>query len=142
MILWNFWLCDSMKDSSYVCIWTCSVFILPKEYWWIGCGRPGPKFCYGSFGDILFWFLRGHSSSGIGRTSTVHRWNFLSLETSMQQLIFCSVQSGSVCNLPILSGNIIYTGLPIIRLSDLLLYALCIFIHYLLSVVLMYMLTL
>ena len=51
------------------------------------------------------------------RTSAVHRGDFLGLKTSMQWLMFCSVQSGSVCNSLILSGNTIYTGISLIWLS-------------------------
>ena len=71
---------------------------------------------FGSFGDILFWFIRRHSDSGIGRTSDVHRGDFLGLKTSIRKLMFYSVQSGSVCNSPILWGNTIYTGISIIQL--------------------------
>ena len=80
----------------------------------MGCGGPAPKFCYGSFEDILLRFIRGHSDSGMGRTSAVHKGDFLGLMTSMRWLIFCSVQSDSVCNSPILSSNTIYTGILII----------------------------
>ena len=38
---------------------------------------PTGTFCSGSFGDVLFWFLRGHSDNGMGRTSDVHRGDFL-----------------------------------------------------------------
>ena len=115
VILWNFWLCDSMKDSGYVCIWTCSIFMLPEKYWWIGCSGQRPS--SGSFGDILFWFLWGHFDSGMGRTFDVHKGDFLGLETSIWRLMFYSVQGGSVCNSPILSGNIIYMGIPVKGLS-------------------------
>ena len=65
--------------------WTRSVFILPDEYWWIGCGGPAPKYViwflrghFGSFGNTLvlsgtIWFLRERSDGGMGWTSTVHR---------------------------------------------------------------------
>ena len=46
----------------------------------------------------------------------MHKGDFLGLKTSMRWLIFYSVQSGSVCNSPILSGNTIYTGILIIWL--------------------------
>ena len=52
-------------------------------------------FCSGSF--------KGHFDSGMRRTFDVYRGA-------------CSVQSDSVCNSPILLGNIIYTRIPIIRL--------------------------
>ena len=117
MILWNFWLCDSMKDSKFVFIWICSVFIFPEEYWWIEYGRSMTNFYFGSFEDVLFWFLQEYSDSNMGRTSVVHKGDFLGLKTSMWQLMFCYVQSGSVCNSLILSGNTIYTGIPIIWLS-------------------------
>ena len=42
-----------MKDFGFVCIWICSVFILQKEYLWIGCDGPAPKFWSRSFRDIL-----------------------------------------------------------------------------------------
>ena len=38
---------------------------------------PSGTLCSGSFRDIMFRFLRGHYDSGIGRTSDVHRGNFL-----------------------------------------------------------------
>ena len=75
-----------------------------------------PKFYSGSFKDVLFWFLRGHSDSDMGRTSDVHRWDFLGLKTSMRRLISRSVQSDSIYNSPILSGNIRYIGILIIWL--------------------------
>ena len=53
----------------------------------------------------------------MGRTSDVHKWDFLGLETSIRRLIFYSVQSGSVCNSPILLGNTIYMGILVIWLS-------------------------
>ena len=39
-----------------------------------------PKFCFGSFRDVLFWFLWGHSNSNIGRTSVVHKVDFSGAE--------------------------------------------------------------
>ena len=77
----------------------------------------------------------------MGKTSDVHIVDFLGLETSIRRLMFYSVQSGSVCNLPILSGNTIYTGIPIIRLSDLL-YVHSAFAYVSYSVVLTFILTL
>ena len=165
VILWNLWLCCFLKvlticsknDSEYVCTWTYSIFILPEEYWWIGCSGPAPKFwflrehfvlvpsgtfCSGSFGDILFWFLRGHSDSGMEMTSDVHRGDFLGLKTSIRRLMFCYILSGSICNSSVLSGNTIYTRIPIIRLSDLFLCVHCICIRYLLNIVLTFILTL
>ena len=100
-----------MTDFEYVCIWTCSVFILLKEYWWIGYRGPAPKFCFGSFKDILFWFLWEHSDNGIGRTSAVHRGDFLGLKTSMRRLRFCSVMSGSVCNSLIFGPRWVYMSI-------------------------------
>ena len=83
-------------------IWICSIFIFPEEYWWIRWGGLAPKFCSSSFRDTLFWFLwrhsvlilSGYSDSGMGKTSTVHRGDFLGLETSMWRRMFCSVHSG------------------------------------------------
>ena len=106
-----------MKDFGYMCIWICSVPILPEEYWWIECGELVPNFCYGSFGNILFWFFWEYCDNGMRRTSIVHRGDFSGLKTFMRRLMFCYVQSSSICNSPILSGNIIYTGILTIWLS-------------------------
>ena len=106
-----------MKNSGYMCIWIYNVFILPEEYWWIGCGRTVPKFYSGSFGDVLFWFIRGHSDRGMTRTSDVHKKDFLGLVTSIWQVMFCSVQSGSICSSLILSSNIICTWILVKWLS-------------------------
>ena len=83
---------------------------------------PSRTFCSGYFGDVLFWFFRGHFDSGMGRISDVHRGDFSGARDphTKSYVLFCSVLSDSVCNLLILSGNTIYTGIPIIRLSDLL----------------------
>ena len=81
--------------------------------------------------QMLFWFIWRHSDNSMGRTSDLHRGDFLGLETSIRRLIFYFVQSGSVCNSPVFSDNTIYMGISIIQL----LCALCICIRYLLSVV-------
>ena len=73
-------------------------------------------FCYSSFDDVLFWFLWEYSNSDMGRTSAIHRGDVLGLKTSMWWFMFYSVQSGSVCNSPILSDNIIYTRISTIWL--------------------------
>ena len=76
-----------------MCTWICSVFISLEKYWWIGYDGSVPKFCFGSFVEILFWFLRGHSISDMGRTSVVHRGDFLGHETFNDDLcsvLFCS----------------------------------------------------
>ena len=65
-------------------------------------------FCYGFFEDVMFWFLQRYSDSGMGKTSTVHKGDFLGLKVFIQRLMFYFVQSGSVCNSPILLGNTIY----------------------------------
>ena len=62
-------------------------------YYWKSTGEQGvadqcPS--SSSFGDVLFWFLQGYSGSSMGRTSDVHRGDFLGLETSIRRLMFCS----------------------------------------------------
>ena len=103
---------------------------------------PSRTFCSDSFGNILLWFLRGHSDSGMGRNSDVHIRDFLGLETSIRRLMFYYVLSDLVCNSPILSSNTIYTRILIIRLFDLFLCVHYICIRYLLSIVPTFNLTL
>ena len=69
--------------------------------------------------QVLFWFFQGHSDSGMGKTSALHRGDFLGLKTSMRWLMFYSIQSSSVCNSPILSSNIIYIRILMVWLSIL-----------------------
>ena len=137
MILWNFWLCDSMKDFGYVCIWTCSIFILSKEYSWIGWSGPVPKFCFGSFGDILFWFFQEHSDSGIERTSAIHRGDFLG-SRQLSVLFYSEWLSMQFTNL-VRQYNIHRD--PNHMVISFLFYALCLYMRYLLSVILTIMLT-
>ena len=73
----------------------------------------------GSFGDTLvpsgtIWFLRGHSDGGIGWTSAVHRGDSLGLKTSILLMIRYMFSEWLSMRFMVLSGNTIYTGIPII----------------------------
>ena len=144
MILWNFWLCDSvklltydsMKDSGYVCIWTYSVFILPKEYWWIGCGGPAPK----------FWFFRGHSVLVLSRTFCSGSFGIQRGFSGARDLhkttyvLLCSEWLSMKFTNLVRQYNI--HGDPNHMFVSFLLCALCICIRYLLSAALTFILTL
>ena len=107
--------------------WTRGVFILPDEYWWIGCGGPAPKYLVpsetllGSFGDIIY--------SSFGNT-LIAVWGgplqytegfemYLGLETSILLMICYMLSEWLSMRFTVLSGNTIYTGIPIIWLSVL-----------------------
>ena len=155
--MWNFWLYDflkvlsicSKKDSEYICTWTCSVFILPEEYWWIGCGGLAPKFwflrkhyvlvplgtlCSGSFGDILITIWGRpllYTNRIFWKARDIHAMAYVLFYSGWLNMQFTNLFS---------QYNIHWD--PNHTIVSFLLCALCIYIRYLLSVVLTFILTL